>query len=108
MLQVHADACPGAKPSAHRGDEHVGRLQMRGRAGMARLPPFEPRQHVVFFRRAADLDLQSFKTIDGRRAAEISLRGVRGELLGREGEGVAALEACRDRAIGACCGMASG
>src|SRR3984893_231453 len=57
----------------------------------------------VVDRRAADLDLQSFKTIDGRRAAEISLRGVRGELLGREGEGVAALEACRDRAIGALC-----
>src|ERR1700730_4197253 len=59
-------------------------------------------------RRPADLDLQSFKTIDGRRAAEISLRGVRGELLGREGEGVAALEACRDRAIGALCAEAVG
>jgi alkylation response protein AidB-like acyl-CoA dehydrogenase len=62
----------------------------------------------VVDRRAADLDLQSFKTIDGRRAAEISLRGVRGELLGREGEGVAALEACRDRAIGALCAEAVG
>ncbi|HEV2160490.1 acyl-CoA dehydrogenase family protein [Bradyrhizobium sp.] len=55
----------------------------------------------VVDRRAAGLVLQSFKTIDGRRAAEISLREVRGQLLGREGEGVAALEACRDRAIGA-------
>ncbi|WP_224741151.1 acyl-CoA dehydrogenase family protein [Bradyrhizobium sp. 26S5] len=54
-------------------------------------------------RRAANLDLQSFKTIDGRRAAEISLRGVRGELLGQEGGGVAALEACRNQAIGALC-----
>jgi alkylation response protein AidB-like acyl-CoA dehydrogenase len=62
----------------------------------------------VVDRRGADLDLQSFKTIDGRRAAEISLRGVRGELLGREGEGVAALEACRDRAIGALCAEAVG
>jgi alkylation response protein AidB-like acyl-CoA dehydrogenase len=53
--------------------------------------------------RAANLHLQSFKTIDGRRAAEISLRDVRGQLLGREGEGVAALETCRDRAIGALC-----
>jgi alkylation response protein AidB-like acyl-CoA dehydrogenase len=53
--------------------------------------------------RATGLDLQSFKTIDGRRAAEIGLRDVRGQLLGREGEGVAALEACRDRAIGALC-----
>ncbi len=59
-------------------------------------------------RRAANLDLTSFKTIDGRRAAEISLRGVRGELLGKEGEGVAALEACRNRAIGALCAEAVG
>jgi len=62
----------------------------------------------VVDRRAANLDLQSFRTIDGRRAAEISLRDVRAELLGREGEGVAALEACRDRAIGALCAEAVG
>ncbi|WP_342739568.1 acyl-CoA dehydrogenase family protein [Bradyrhizobium sp. B117] len=62
----------------------------------------------VVDRRAANLDLQSFKTIDGRRAAEISLRGVAGQLLGEEGEGVAALEACRDRAIGALCAEAVG
>jgi alkylation response protein AidB-like acyl-CoA dehydrogenase len=59
-------------------------------------------------RRAANLDLQSFKTIDGRRAAEISLRDVRGQLLGKEGEGMAALEACRDRAIAALCAEAVG
>jgi alkylation response protein AidB-like acyl-CoA dehydrogenase len=59
-------------------------------------------------RRAVGLDLQSFRTIDGRRAAEVSLRDVRGQLLGREGEGVAALEACRDRAIGALCAEAVG
>ena len=57
----------------------------------------------VVDRHAANLDLQSFRTIDGRRAAEISLRGVRSQLLGKEGEGVAALEACRDRVIGAFC-----
>jgi alkylation response protein AidB-like acyl-CoA dehydrogenase len=62
----------------------------------------------VVDRRAANLHLQSFKTIDGRRAAEISLRDVRGQLLGREGEGVLALEACRDRAIGALCAEAVG
>jgi len=62
----------------------------------------------VVDRRAANLHLQSFKTIDGRRAAEISLSGVRGQLLGKEGEGVAALEACRDRAIGALCAEAVG
>ncbi|MCK1363613.1 acyl-CoA dehydrogenase family protein [Bradyrhizobium sp. 4] len=58
--------------------------------------------------RTANLDLRSFKTIDGRRAAEITLRDVRGELLGSEGEGVALLEACRDRAIGALCAEAVG
>src|SRR5882724_10460317 len=62
----------------------------------------------VVDRRAANLDLQSFRTIDDRKAAEVSLRGVRGELLGKEGEGVAALEACRDRAIGALCAEAVG
>ena len=55
-----------------------------------------------------DLRLESFKTIDGRRAADIGLRDVRGQLLGKEGEGVAALEACRDRAIGALCAEAVG
>jgi alkylation response protein AidB-like acyl-CoA dehydrogenase len=59
-------------------------------------------------RRSAGLNLQSFRTIDGRRAAEVSLREVHGQLLGREGEGVAALEACRDRAIGALCAEAVG
>jgi alkylation response protein AidB-like acyl-CoA dehydrogenase len=58
--------------------------------------------------RAANLDLRSFKTIDGRRAAEITFREVRGELLGSEGEGIAQLEACRDRAIGALCAEAVG
>ncbi|QHP71235.1 pimeloyl-CoA dehydrogenase small subunit [Bradyrhizobium sp. LCT2] len=62
----------------------------------------------VVDRRAANLDLQSFKTIDGRRAAEISLRGVAGQLLGEEGAGLAALESCRDRAIGALCAEAVG
>jgi alkylation response protein AidB-like acyl-CoA dehydrogenase len=62
----------------------------------------------VVDRRAANLHLQSFKTMDGRRAAEVSLRDVRGELLGKEGDGVAALEACRDRGIGALCAEAVG
>jgi alkylation response protein AidB-like acyl-CoA dehydrogenase len=62
----------------------------------------------VVDRRATGVDLQSFKTLDGRRAAEVSLRDARGQLLGREGEGVAALEAGRDRAIGALCAEAVG
>jgi alkylation response protein AidB-like acyl-CoA dehydrogenase len=62
-------------------------------------------------RRSANLHLQSFKTIDGRRAAEITLKGVRvpvSRMLGEEGEGVAILEACRDRAIAALCAEAVG
>jgi alkylation response protein AidB-like acyl-CoA dehydrogenase len=62
-------------------------------------------------RQSANLHLQSFKTIDGRRAAEISLKGVRvpaSRMLGAEGEGVTILEACRDRAIAALCAEAVG
>ena len=62
-------------------------------------------------RRAANLHLQSFKTIDGRRAAEVSLRDVRvgaDRMLGAGGEGVTALEACRDCAIAALCAEAVG
>jgi alkylation response protein AidB-like acyl-CoA dehydrogenase len=65
----------------------------------------------VVDRRSANLHLQGFRTIDGRRAAEVSLKEVRvdaGQLLGHEGEGVAALEACRDRAIAALCAEAVG
>jgi alkylation response protein AidB-like acyl-CoA dehydrogenase len=65
----------------------------------------------VVDRRSANLHLQSFKTIDGRRAAEITLMNVQvpaSQVLGTEGEGVAALEACRDRAIAALCAEAVG
>jgi alkylation response protein AidB-like acyl-CoA dehydrogenase len=65
----------------------------------------------VVDRQSANLHLQSFKTIDCRRAAEITLMNVQvpaSQLLGTEGEGVAALEACRDRAIAALCAEAVG
>src|SRR5277367_466230 len=65
----------------------------------------------VVDRESAGLHLQSFKTIDGRRAAEIDFRDVRvpaSRLLGNEGEGVLALEACRDTAIAALCAEAVG
>jgi alkylation response protein AidB-like acyl-CoA dehydrogenase len=65
----------------------------------------------VVDRHSANLHLQSFKTIDGRRAAELTLMDVQvpaDQLLGAEGEGVAALEACRDRAIAALCAEAVG
>ena len=65
----------------------------------------------VVDRHSVNLHLQSFKTIDGRRAAELTLMDVHvpaDQLLGVEGEGVAALEACRDRAIAALCAEAVG
>jgi alkylation response protein AidB-like acyl-CoA dehydrogenase len=60
---------------------------------------------------APDLYLQSFKTLDGRRAAEMKLEGVRvpvENLLGQEGAATAALERCRERAIAAQCAEAIG
>ena len=65
----------------------------------------------VVDRHSANLHLQGFRTIDGRRAAEVTLMNVEvpaSRLLGTEGEGVAALEACRDRAIAALCAEAVG
>jgi len=65
----------------------------------------------VVDRHSANLHLQGFKTIDGRRAAELTLMDVQvpaSQLLGIEGGGVAALEACRDRAIAALCAEAVG
>lgn len=65
----------------------------------------------VVDRQSAGLHLKSFRTIDGRRAAEIMLKDVSvpaDNLLGKEGEGVAALESCRDRAIAALCAEATG
>jgi alkylation response protein AidB-like acyl-CoA dehydrogenase len=62
-------------------------------------------------RRAANLHLQGFRTLDGRQAAEITLDGVivgPQQLVGSEGEGVGLLEACRDRAIAAMCAEAVG
>ncbi len=75
-----------------------------------------PRDHAgvslfVVDRRSAGVHLQSFKTIDGRRAAEITFKDVSVPascLLGAEGKGVTALEACRDRAIAALCAEATG
>jgi hypothetical protein len=62
-------------------------------------------------RYSSNVHLQSFRTIDGRRAAEIALMNVEvpaDQLLGTEGEGAAALETCRVRAIAALCAEAVG
>lgn len=65
----------------------------------------------VVDRETANLHLQSFRTLDGRRAAEITMKDVpvpADRLLGNEGEGALALEACRDTAIAALCAEAVG
>ena len=65
----------------------------------------------VVDRHAPNLHLQGFKTLDGRRAAEIKLEGVRvpiEKLLGQEGAATVALERCRERAIAAQCAEAIG
>jgi hypothetical protein len=65
----------------------------------------------VVDRHAPNLHLQGFKTLDGRRAAEIRLDGVRvpaENLLGQEGAATDALEHCRRRAIAAQCAEAIG
>jgi alkylation response protein AidB-like acyl-CoA dehydrogenase len=65
----------------------------------------------VVDRHAPNLHLQGFKTLDGRRAAEIKLEGVRvpaEKLLGQEGAATVTLERCRERAIAAQCADAIG
>jgi len=62
-------------------------------------------------RRSANLHLKSFRTMDGRRAADISLEDVKvpaSALLGLEGNGGEMLTACRDLAVGALCAEAVG
>jgi alkylation response protein AidB-like acyl-CoA dehydrogenase len=62
-------------------------------------------------RESANLHLSSFKTIDGRRAADIALQDVRvpaSRMLGEVDAGVVVLEACRDRAIAALCAESVG
>src|SRR3954451_1150030 len=56
VLEVHAHARPGRKPSAHRIDENVGRLEVRGRIGMSRAPAFQSGERLFFFLGAPDLN----------------------------------------------------
>jgi alkylation response protein AidB-like acyl-CoA dehydrogenase len=66
---------------------------------------------VSLDRHTPDLQLKSFGTLDGRRAAEITLAGVyvpSGTLLGGEGAAIPALERCRERAVAAQCAEAIG
>src|SRR3990172_12955893 len=56
MPQVHANARPGGRAAAHRVDEHIRRLEVRRRFGVARLPALEPGERILPAFRASDLD----------------------------------------------------
>jgi len=65
----------------------------------------------IIDRHMPNVHLQDFKTLDGRRAAELKLEGVRvpaENLLGQEGAATAALERWRPRVIAAQCAEAIG
>ena len=47
--QVHPDAVPDRRPAAHPVDQDVGRLEVRGDLGMARLPALEARRATSAF-----------------------------------------------------------
>jgi alkylation response protein AidB-like acyl-CoA dehydrogenase len=75
--------------------------------------PRDPKGVSLFIidRGAENLSMRDYKTLDGRRAAELVLNDVRvssSDLLGGVGQGKAALERCRDRAIAALCAEAVG
>ena len=52
---------------------------------------------------ASGLTVQPVKTMDGQRAATLSLDGAQGELLGEEGAGAAAVEHALDKGAAAAC-----
>jgi alkylation response protein AidB-like acyl-CoA dehydrogenase len=59
-------------------------------------------------RKAAGVSVRDNPTHDGQRAAEISFKNARGELLGKEGQGHALLEQALDYGIAALCAEAVG
>jgi alkylation response protein AidB-like acyl-CoA dehydrogenase len=59
-------------------------------------------------RRADGLSVRDYPTLDGLRVADLVLKNVRGELLGREGQALPALERAQARAIAALCAEAVG
>jgi len=59
-------------------------------------------------RKAPGVAVRDNPTHDGQRAAEITLKNVRGELLGKEGQGVTLLEHAQARAVAALCAEAVG
>ena len=67
VLQVDANARPRVKPPAHRIDEHVRWLKMRGSLRMACTPSLEPRKRVVLLLGAPDLDERALRYPSARR-----------------------------------------
>ena len=68
VLQVHADARPGLKAAAHRIDEHVGRLEVRGGLGVARLPALEAGERIFLLAargRSRSADASDVRRRDG-------------------------------------------
>ena len=68
VLQVDPDPGPGRGAAAHRVHQHVRRLEVRRRLGVARLPALEPGERVLLAPRAADLDqrmLRRARAVDG-------------------------------------------
>ena len=61
VLQVHADARPGAVAAAFPVDEDVGRLEMRHGIGMPRLPALQSGERVGLVAGAADVDQRVFR-----------------------------------------------
>ena len=61
VLQVDTNARPRVKPPAHRIDEHVRWLKMRGSLRMACTPSLEPRKRVVLLLGAPDLDERALR-----------------------------------------------
>jgi alkylation response protein AidB-like acyl-CoA dehydrogenase len=59
-------------------------------------------------RKASGVTVRDNPTHDGQRAAEITFKGARGELLGKDGQGQALLEHARARGIAALCAEAVG
>ena len=59
-------------------------------------------------RKAAGVTVTDHPTHDGQRAAEVALKGARGELLGKDGQGHALLEHAQARGIAALCAEAVG
>ena len=65
MLEIDANARPGAVAPAHGVDQHVRRLQVCRGLRMSRFPALHPRQRVLFTSRTSDLDQRHLRLAPG-------------------------------------------